>query len=270
LHFRAGRSPCAEAEGSGVEAFAGRVVKAILTYHSIDESGSVVSVDSETFRRHAGFLARAKIPAVGLTELLRLPEEADAVAITFDDAFENFATVAWPILREQGLAVTLFVPTGHVGGKNGWESGAGGIPVLPLVGWSALGRLVEEGVTIGAHSEMHPDLTTVEPAVLRREIAGPVERIRRETGVTPDAFAYPYGALGPAVVAEVARHYAVAVTTELRWLDGTEDRHRLPRLDAYYLRRPGALEGYGSARFRRALTWRNRLRRVRQSWTGGK
>jgi peptidoglycan/xylan/chitin deacetylase (PgdA/CDA1 family) len=31
--------------------------------------------------------------------------------ITFDDAYRDFATAAWPILRRAGLPVTLFVPT---------------------------------------------------------------------------------------------------------------------------------------------------------------
>jgi peptidoglycan/xylan/chitin deacetylase (PgdA/CDA1 family) len=244
-------------------------LRAILTYHSIDDSGSVVSVDEGTFRRHAEFLSRAGLRSVGLLDLVAMPDDADAVAITFDDAFANFASTAWPVLREHGHRVTLFVPTAHVGRTNGWESGAGGIPVLPLLDWADLGRLTEEGVTIGAHSETHPDLTTLEPHTLHAEVARPVEQIHRETGVAPHTFAYPYGAVNEKTAAEVAKHYRLAVTTELRWLAGADDVHWLPRLDAYYLRRPGALERFGSARFRRALTWRNRLRRARHRLTGG-
>jgi peptidoglycan/xylan/chitin deacetylase (PgdA/CDA1 family) len=244
-------------------------LRAILTYHSIDDSGSVVSVNEGTFRRHAEFLSRAGLRSVGLLDLVAMPDDADAVAITFDDAFANFASAAWPVLRELGHRVTLFVPTAHVGRTNGWESGAGRMPVLPLLDWADLGRLTEEGVTIGAHSETHPDLTTLEPDTLHAEVARPVEQIHRETGVVPHTFAYPYGAVNKKTAAEVGKHYRLAVTTELRWLARADDVHWLPRLDAYYLRRPGALERFGSARFRRALRWRNRLRRARHRLTGG-
>jgi peptidoglycan/xylan/chitin deacetylase (PgdA/CDA1 family) len=214
-------------------------------------------------------LADAGLRAVGLHELLALPADAQAIAITFDDAFANFATVAWPILREHGHGVTLFVPTAHVGGTNGWERGATGIPVLPLLDWSELARLAGEGVVLGAHSATHARLTTLDPVMLGAEVTVPAERIRAETGIAPTAFAYPYGAVSRDVTEAVRRSYALAVTTELRWLGRAEDVHALPRLDVYYLRRPGALERYGSFRFRRTLALRRTLRRVRSRLIGG-
>ena len=36
-----------------------------------------------------------------------------SVAVTFDDAYCDFAEHAWPIMRRLGLPVTLFVPTGY-------------------------------------------------------------------------------------------------------------------------------------------------------------
>lgn len=245
-------------------------LKAILTYHSIDDSGSVISMDERRLRQHAQFLAGAGLRSVGLADLLALPEDVDAVAITFDDGFANFASAAWPVLREHGHAVTLFVPTAHVGRTNGWESGSGAVPVLPLLGWTELARLAEEGLTIGAHSETHPDLTSLAPTALQAEVVRPIERIRRETGVVPDTFAYPYGSVNRETAAEVGKHYALAVTTELRWLNGADSVHLLPRLDAYYLRKPGSLEQFGTAGFRRTIAWRNRLRRARIRLTRGR
>ena len=36
-------------------------MKAILTYHSVDETGSVISIDERAFRRHIEWLAKDKI-----------------------------------------------------------------------------------------------------------------------------------------------------------------------------------------------------------------
>jgi peptidoglycan/xylan/chitin deacetylase (PgdA/CDA1 family) len=44
----------------------------------------------------------------------RLPRRA--LLITFDDAYPDFQTHAWPVLQALGLAATLFVPTAFPGG----------------------------------------------------------------------------------------------------------------------------------------------------------
>ena len=86
-------------------------MRAILTYHSVDESGSPISIAPAAFRRHVAWLAAHGPRVVSVDELLRLPPTAAAVALTFDDAFVNFADLAWPLLREHRLPATVFVPS---------------------------------------------------------------------------------------------------------------------------------------------------------------
>jgi peptidoglycan/xylan/chitin deacetylase (PgdA/CDA1 family) len=240
-------------------------VKAILTYHSIDPSGSPISVDADAFRAHVRWLAAGAVQVVTIPELMRLPHDADAVALTFDDAFANFASEAAPRLADHGLPATLFVVTDHVGGTNAWGGvESRGIPTLPLLGWDALGRLAERGVTLGAHTRTHPHLTTLGAAARRDEIEGSAARLERETGVRPTTFAYPYGDADEAVAADAAASCAWAVTTEMRALGSAERPHLLPRLDMFYLRAPGRLESWGTPRFRRRLWLRARARGVRR------
>jgi peptidoglycan/xylan/chitin deacetylase (PgdA/CDA1 family) len=245
-------------------------MKAIITYHSIDRSGSVISMDPEVFREHLEWFARSEVSVVGLSELAgRTSEGGDAVALTFDDAFANYASEALPLLEAHGFSSTVFVPTGHVGKLNGWETGEGRVPSLPLMGWEALGRLCERGVELGSHSRTHPDLRRVSKAQLEDEVSSSAERIRAETGQEAEAFAYPYGFHDDDVVAAVRRRYARAVTTEFRELRGHDDVCRLPRLDACYFRERGRLERWGTASFRRFLTWRRGLRSARNFFTRG-
>jgi peptidoglycan/xylan/chitin deacetylase (PgdA/CDA1 family) len=237
---------------------------AILTYHSIDASDSAISVTPEAFRRHVEWLAAGRVRVVPLAELAGLPEETDAVALTFDDAFANFGEVAAPLLKEHGLPATLFVVSDHVGGTNAW----GGqddprVPTLPLLGWEALGRLQEDGITLGGHTRRHPHLTRLGAQELEDELCGSTERIQAETGRRPEEFAYPYGDLNDEVAAATGRVYARAVTTELRVMGRGEDPLRLPRLDMYYLRGPGQLEAFGTARFAGNIWMRAQARRVR-------
>lgn len=241
-------------------------MRAILTYHSIDPSSSPISLDEGTFAAHVRWLVSSATPVVSLRTLLSLPPTADAVALTFDDGFENFATRAWPLLRDHGLPATLFVPTEHVGGTNAWDAGgAGSIPVLPLLGWDELGALHEQGVELGAHTRTHPDLRTMGDSEVADELQGAAARLSAATGSEPATFAYPYGALDARVVAAVRGVYSAACTTEYRVLGLREDPHLLPRLDAFYFRDVRQLHAWGSARFRQRVWLRARARGVRRA-----
>jgi len=68
-------------------------MRAILTYHSIDESGSVISVSESVFRGHVTWLARSAVRVVSIDTLMHLPADANAVALTFDDGFVNFGCI---------------------------------------------------------------------------------------------------------------------------------------------------------------------------------
>lgn len=95
----------------------------VLTYHRIgapderpDLDPALVSATPEQFERQVSHLSR-NFDVVGLDRAIgALRGEADLpgrpVLLTFDDAYRDFAEVAWPILRSHGLPATLFVPTG--------------------------------------------------------------------------------------------------------------------------------------------------------------
>ena len=47
--------------------------------------------------------------------------------LTFDDAYRDFATNAWPTLKRYGLPATLFVPTAYAGERSRNSGGTGSI-----------------------------------------------------------------------------------------------------------------------------------------------
>lgn len=238
-------------------------MRAILTYHSIDESQSAISIRPGAFARHVAWLASGAVRVLPLDELMALPHDEDAVALTFDDGFANFAEIAAPLLARHQLPATVFVVTDHVGGTNAWRGAcAHDIPTLPLMDWEDLGRLGEMGISIGAHSRTHPHLTELPPAALQDEIDGSARHIQCELGIQPAAFAYPYGSVND-VVASATGGFRWGLTTEMRALDPREHPQCLPRLDMYYFRSGTWLESYGSVRFRQYLWLRSHARRVR-------
>ena len=244
-------------------------MRAILTWHSIDDSGSPVSVHPDAFARQVAWLASGGVRVVPLERLAAGDDDAPAVALTFDDAFANFADQAWPRLRDAGLPVTLFVVSGHAGRTNAWGgTDAPGIPTLPLLDWDALGALASAGVELGAHTHTHPDLTGVDDARLADELGRCADEMTAHTGTAPAAFAYPFGAVDARVAGAAASRYRRAVTTDLRALGDREDTLRLPRIDAWYLQAPGRLERWGTRAFAAWLGVRRAGRRLRSALAG--
>jgi len=96
----------------------------ILAYHRVAELRDTPTVDSRTvsatpegFARHMEHLARF-YRVVSMPEVLeavekRTPLPKRAVLITFDDAYADFAEIAWPILKQFRLPATMFVPTAY-------------------------------------------------------------------------------------------------------------------------------------------------------------
>ncbi len=240
-------------------------MRGILTYHSIDASGSPISLAPETFRRHVEWLASDAVHVVPLTQLVKLDDAVDACAITFDDGFANFEHEAWPLLRDHGLPVTQFVVTRRTGKDNAWGGvDEPGIPRLPLMGWDTLNRLADEGLELGAHGRTHPHLDRLDGAPQRDEIVGSAEDLDEHTGTPPASFCYPYGDYDDRAAQLASEHFACACTTELRTLSRADSVHLLPRLDAFYFQEPGQLEAWGTRAFRTRLWARRTARDLRR------
>lgn len=247
-------------------------MRAIITYHSIDGSGSPISIAPEVFDRHVAWLAGGAVQVESLAALIASPSPAadgrPRVAITFDDAFENFGAYAWPRLRDRGLPATVFVVSGHVGRTNLWGSRSSpGIPELPLLTWDALAHVANDGAALGAHSRTHPHLTELAPGALADEVAGCQQDLAARIGSPVNHFCYPYGDVSPTVVAAVGRHYALACSTDYRVLRDGEPTLRLPRLDMTYFQHAGAFDDWGRPSFLRRIATRRAARAVRAWWT---
>ena len=260
---------------------------AVLTYHRVgarDPSAGypgLVSATAEEFARqiehvatHCRPVSAAEVVAARRGEVV-LP--ARSVLVTFDDAYDDFDRIAWPVLRDLGVPPVLFVPTGFpdsghafwwdrlyhalretsrpslssFAGVTGRPLAVGGpaadrafrairavlkerphaqlladvatieadlgvtTPPARVLGWEALRRLRDDGVTLAPHSVTHPLLTMVTPGEAAQEIGDSIEELRAQTAADVPLFAYPSGAHDPGVVAAVeAAGIEVAFTTE--------------------------------------------------------
>jgi peptidoglycan/xylan/chitin deacetylase (PgdA/CDA1 family) len=213
---------------------------AILTYHSLDDDGAVLSVAPSVFAEQMRWLSERgfqTLPLAALGDRLRdgrLPESA--VILTFDDGFHSVYDHGLPVLRRYGFTATLFLVTDYCGRDNSWPSQPSGIPRRALLDWRHVRELAEAGWSIGAHSRRHPDLCSLRRAEAEEEIAMSKAAIEAHVGGHVEAFAYPYGTHDPIVKAMVGRHFRVACSTALGFAGLGSDPLALERIDMYYFR----------------------------------
>jgi peptidoglycan/xylan/chitin deacetylase (PgdA/CDA1 family) len=209
-------------------------MKAILTFHSLDDTGSVISFPPLRFRELVESLARSRMPVMDLASLLQ-PATSAGVSLTFDDGLQSVFTHALPVLRDHGLPAHLFVATDHLGRNNRWPGQPEHAPSLPTMSWDELERCHAGGMRIESHSASHADLRTLDLDAAEADCARADAVVAQRLGRTPRYFAYPYGYFTSALARRLSRHYAACVTTQLRYLNERDDGAALPRLDGYYL-----------------------------------
>ena len=174
----------------------------ILVYHSIapHHSGQTtdqreLDVDPAVFHAQMSYIAQAKHPVVSLSSLVdaiegRVTLPQRAVVITFDDGWQSKYEDAFRVLKQYGFTATFFIYTNAIGNGPAFMT------------WDEVEEMQKAGMTIGAHSRTHPELTKKDVS-LAKEINGSRDDIQRNLGTTPDLFAYPYGDWDDRVAAAV-------------------------------------------------------------------
>lgn len=228
---------------------------AILCYHnfvSATSSGGApgLHLDVQRFREQMEWLVQ-HFTVIPLSEYARRLRRGRSlrrvVAITCNNGYRGAFDLAWPVLREHRLPLTVFVPTGLPDNDGYWwdapavvecttmserqrwitefdGDGArigrllpGVTDVLPqeqrLAPWARIAAAVRDGCELGVHTRRHCNLTTVSDRELHAELQGGQAELERRTGVTAVSFAYPFGCYDGRARAAVRRAgFATAVT----------------------------------------------------------
>ncbi len=240
-------------------------MRAVITFHGVDASGSVLCVAPETLRALVAGIRASGHRIVPLRELLA-SDAPNRVALSFDDGLASVAENALPVLRAEGAVATLFLTTAHVGGHNDWSGQPAWAPKLPMMSWAQVDALAAAGWEIQSHTMRHLDLRRLGDAELDAELAGASDEIARRVGRKPDQLAFPYGHFDARVLRAAQRHHAACFTTELAALDGRDARalaEGIPRLDAYYLQPAWLHRRFGGPAFRGYVSARAMARRLR-------
>jgi len=205
----------------------------ILEYHVLgaapaDEPYPDLYVSRPDFHEQMNWLDEHGYEAVTLEQVeaawyhgATLPPKP--VVISFDDGYRPQFTYALPELRRHGWAGVLNLK-------------AEGSDLYP----SNIEAMIAAGWELAAHTIHHLDLTELDSAQLKEEVAGSREILRREYGVPVDNFCYPAGQFDSTVIAAVEAAGYVGATTEIH---GYADREHPYELDRFEILGSGGLAG---------------------------
>ena len=219
----------------------------ILTYHSISDEPGPTSIPPAVFAAHMSAVAESGVIVVGLDAIERWLAGKErfarrTIAITFDDAFEDFAEAAFPILKKHGFRATVFAPTARLGGVEDW-SGANASP-RRLMDWTTVRALAADGVDFGSHARTHPDLTMLDAAALENELSGSRRELEDRIGRAAPHFAPPYGRSNAAVREAIGRHYLLSAGVRLGEARKSSPSFDLPRIEMHDYRNSGLWRGF--------------------------
>lgn len=241
----------------------------VLTYHSIDASGSVISTDAATFRGQMKFLKSAGFNVISLGDLTKhfrarkkLPTKT--IVLTFDDGFQNFYTTAFPVLADYNFTATVFLVAAHCEKYNDWDGDLPTIERSRLMSWNEIKELHNYGIEFGAHSLTHPDLTRIPLEQVKRELSESKMVIEDRLGGAVEMFAYPYGKFNISVKRLTAENYAAACSTNLGKVQKESDFYSLERVDTYYLKNERIFKSLESFSFDRYLQIRQAMRNLKR------
>lgn len=243
----------------------------ILTYHSISNEPGPTSIAPSIFKAQMEAIADLGVDVVGLDVVEQWLDgevelERRTLAITFDDAFEDFKLAAFPVLRNFGFTATVFAPTSAIGLRENWD-GANEVP-RALMTWDDISELASNGVSFGSHTRRHCDLTTISANDVADELGASRRELEERLSRPAPYFAPPYGRSNAKVRSAIAERYALSVGVRLGEARRDSPRYDLPRIEMHYYRDIGRwrefLRGDGGA----YLTARRAARAVRQTISG--
>jgi peptidoglycan/xylan/chitin deacetylase (PgdA/CDA1 family) len=212
----------------------------ILTFHTLEDQLSAISFSTQVFRRgmagfhEKGYRAITLLEAVdSLRQKVPFPERS--LVITFDDGYQTIYDVAFPILQRYGMSATVFLTTG---GK-GMATGAGRLSSIKgrsMLSWDEIREMHRCGVTFGAHTLTHPDLTRLTFDQIKCEIFGSKSIIEDALGAPVTSFAYPYGRYDVRIRELVQQHFTCACSDKFGLITSKSVHYSLERIDACYFR----------------------------------
>ena len=205
----------------------------ILLYHHVaDDTPRSTSVTPDEFAQHLDYIAEhyTVVPLEQLVDAAKGKTDVpdNALAITFDDGYENILTNGHPLLQKHGFPYTIFINP-EVIGKQGNQ-----------LSWEQVKQMQQQGVTFANHTMDHLHLLEKQAGESEQDwlkrvwqnITRAEKIIQQHTGESLKYLAYPFGEYNQTLAKRLEQHGYTAFGQHSGALGKFSDMTAIPRFPA--------------------------------------
>jgi peptidoglycan/xylan/chitin deacetylase (PgdA/CDA1 family) len=211
----------------------------IINYHKIEINYDIgiTTRTPQQFEQDLIFLKKHHFHPITFEDILKseqLPQKP--IIITFDDAYQSFYTIAYPLLQQYGFKAVVYAPLNYLGRWNDWDVQYYGKKYMHI-SQDELLEVNRGGMEIGSHTFSHHLLTKLDDNSLEKEIKGSKERLEDLLNEEIVSLCYPFSRFNNKVV-EFTRKagYSFGVASLfMRSLKEKDRPYALKRLNIYRL-----------------------------------
>ncbi len=210
----------------------------IICYHCIkDEANSYLRpAKVADFENQMQYLSKVYNP-ISLERMAQhiqngtsLPSKA--IAVTFDDGYQDNYENAYPILKKYNIPATFFLTTSYIGTGEipAWDKGYYTAEKALMLSWEQVREISDGGISFGSHTLTHPFLTRIPRKQVQKEIRLSKDIIEQQIGKPVTTFSYPSGDFDSDIKGIVKEAgYSAAVSTIAGHNSTHDDVHALKR-----------------------------------------
>lgn len=179
-----------------------------LLYHRVGTEEDCklppVCISVNNFELQLDYLVKQGYYFAALDEVVKyvraeitLPEKA--IAVTFDDGFQDNYRYAFPILKKRGIKATIFINTDFVGKRLSADEAFGAIAphrkdvFHQFLSWEEIIEMSNNGIDFEPHTHTHAHLTAIKKSDIEKEIKISKDIIEERLNKRAKHFSYPYG-----------------------------------------------------------------------------
>ncbi|MFA6518992.1 MAG: polysaccharide deacetylase family protein [Candidatus Shapirobacteria bacterium] len=202
----------------------------VLMYHHIQDNKTAIkykqtglSVSPEYLQKQFEYLKSKNYNSISAKQLVNFfdnntPLPTKPVLITFDDAYEDSYTSAFPLLKSFGFRAEIFAPTGLMNNPD-------------YLSWDKMREMNDSGIVeFGNHTWSHHPATG-KKEVIEKEITLADGQLKEKGLNQTKLFAYPYGTPGKFAKEILTKmEYKLAFTTYSGRRLCVSKRLELPRI----------------------------------------
>ena len=202
----------------------------VLTYHSISNDKSPISLSTKIFESHIIFFKKLGLQSINFNEIN--PNKKNQIIITFDDGYKDILTNALPILKKYNFKATCFFVTNLIGKINYWDKKKDKFIIKEIMTTRCIKKWYDNGMSVQSHSHNHLDLTKLSNIEIIKELEYSKKYILENFNIESDVFCYPFGRVNKNVYEITKKIYKNAVTTNRsRYNVNKHNPLLIPRID---------------------------------------